>query len=105
MDGLRRVLVGDAPTVVAARDDRLHPVEASLAELLAAGCERPAAAESAALDCPPLTAPADPLAPVDEQEVWASGSRTAARRARGSTNRRRRTSTSSSTRPSDPSSS
>jgi 2-dehydro-3-deoxy-D-arabinonate dehydratase len=73
MDGLRRVLVDGAPTLVAVRDGRLHPVGASLAELLAAGRERLAAAAAAAAERPALAEDAEPLAPVDEQEVWASG--------------------------------
>jgi 2-dehydro-3-deoxy-D-arabinonate dehydratase len=73
MDGLRRVLVDGAPTLVAARADRLHPVEATLAELLAAGRDRLVAAAAAALAHPPLDRPAELLPAVDEQEVWASG--------------------------------
>ena len=70
MDGLRRVLVRDAPTLVAVHGEWLPPVGASLAERLAAGRDRLAAAyESEALG----SAPSGKLAPVDEQEVWASG--------------------------------
>jgi 2-dehydro-3-deoxy-D-arabinonate dehydratase len=74
MDGLRRVLVGDVPTLVAVRGEWLHPVGASLAELLAAGRDRLAAALAAAYESEALgSAPSGKLAPVDEQEVWASG--------------------------------
>jgi 2-dehydro-3-deoxy-D-arabinonate dehydratase len=73
MDGLRRVLVDGVPTLVAAHGERLHPVGATLAELLAAGRERILEAAAAALTRAPLTGAAEPLAPVDEQEVWASG--------------------------------
>jgi 2-dehydro-3-deoxy-D-arabinonate dehydratase len=49
-------------------------VEAELAELLAAGRDRLTAAVEAALESDELgSAPVDTLAPVDEQEVWASG--------------------------------
>jgi 2-dehydro-3-deoxy-D-arabinonate dehydratase len=73
MDGLRRVLVDGVATLVAARGERLHPVGATLGELLGAGREALAAAAAAALDGPALDGAAEVLAPVDEQEVWASG--------------------------------
>jgi 2-dehydro-3-deoxy-D-arabinonate dehydratase len=73
MDGLRRVLVDGAPTLVAAVQERPHPIGATLAELLGAGRERLFAEAAAARDRPPLDRPAELLAPVDEQEVWASG--------------------------------
>lgn len=73
MDGLRRVLVDGAPTLVAARDEVLHPVGATLAELLAAGRGALAAAAAAALERAPLEGVPELLAPADEQEVWASG--------------------------------
>lgn len=72
-EGLRRVLVDGAPVLAVARGGELHPVEGSLAALLGAGRERLHAAVDRALQGPPLTAPAPLLAPVDEQEVWASG--------------------------------
>ena len=72
-DGLRRVLVDGAPVLTVARAGALHPLDASLAELLGAGRERLHQAVDRALQRPPLTAPAALLAPVDEQEVWASG--------------------------------
>ena len=72
-EGLRRVLVDGAPVLAVARGGELHPVDGSLAELLGVGRERLHAAVDRALQRPPLTAPAQLLAPVDEQEVWASG--------------------------------
>ncbi len=73
-DGLRRVTAADgAPALVAVRGDELFPVDGSLAELLGAGRERLWEAAAAALGGTPLAAPAASLAPVDEQEVWASG--------------------------------
>ena len=72
-EGLRRVLVDGAPVVAVARQGDLYPVEGSLAQLLGAGRERLHEAVDRALQRPPLTAPAELLAPVDEQEVWASG--------------------------------
>jgi 2-dehydro-3-deoxy-D-arabinonate dehydratase len=72
-DGLRRVLVDGAPQLAFVRDGRLHAVDATLAELLAAGRDRLHEAVDRALDRPPLDGPAQLLAPVDEQEVWASG--------------------------------
>ena len=74
MDGLRRVLVDDVPSLVAVRGERLHPVGTTLAELLATGRDRLTSAVEAALESEPLAGePGDTLAPVDEQEVWASG--------------------------------
>src|SRR3954470_13407339 len=90
-DGLRRVLVDGASVLVVARGGELHPVDGSLAKLLGLGRERlhqardrPARlaapgggrlheAEAGARRPPPLTAAAPLLAPIDEQEVWASG--------------------------------
>jgi 2-dehydro-3-deoxy-D-arabinonate dehydratase len=72
-DGLRRVLVDAEPVLAVARQGDLYPVEWSLAQLLGAGRERLHEAVDRALQRPPLTAPAQLLAPVDEQEVWASG--------------------------------
>jgi 2-dehydro-3-deoxy-D-arabinonate dehydratase len=72
-DGLRRVLVDGAPLLTVARAGALHPLDASLAQLLRAGRERLHQAVDRALQRPALTAPATLLAPVDEQEVWASG--------------------------------
>jgi 2-dehydro-3-deoxy-D-arabinonate dehydratase len=72
-DGLRRVLVDGAPVLTVARGGALHPLDGSLAELLGAGRERLHAAVDRALQGAALCAPAPLLAPVDEQEVWASG--------------------------------
>jgi 2-dehydro-3-deoxy-D-arabinonate dehydratase len=72
-DGLRRVLVDGAPVLTVARAGALHALEASLAALLGAGRERLYEAVDRALERPALAAPAPLLAPVDEQEVWASG--------------------------------
>ena len=72
-EGLRRVLVDGAPVLVVARAGDLHPIEGSLAELLGAGRERLHEAVDGALERAALTASAELLAPVDEQEVWASG--------------------------------
>jgi 2-dehydro-3-deoxy-D-arabinonate dehydratase len=72
-DGLRRVLVDGTPVLTVARDAQLFPLGASLAELLGAGRERVHQAVDEALGEEPLTVPAALLAPVDQQEVWASG--------------------------------
>jgi 2-dehydro-3-deoxy-D-arabinonate dehydratase len=72
-DGLRRVLVDGVPVQTVARAGALHLVESSLAELLGAGRDALHEAVDRALDAPALTDPAELLAPVDEQEVWASG--------------------------------
>jgi len=72
-DGLRRVLVDGASVLTVARAGALHALDASLAELLGAGRERLHEAVDRALRGPALSAPAPLLAPVDEQEVWASG--------------------------------
>jgi 2-dehydro-3-deoxy-D-arabinonate dehydratase len=72
-DGLRRVLVDGVPVLTVARAAALHPLDASLAQLLRAGRERLYQAVDRALQRPALTEPAPLLAPVDEQEVWASG--------------------------------
>ena len=72
-DGLRRVLVDGAPVLTVARAGALHPLDGSLAQLLGAGRERLHEAVDRALEGAALSAPATLLAPVDEQEVWASG--------------------------------
>jgi 2-dehydro-3-deoxy-D-arabinonate dehydratase len=72
-DGLRRVLVDGASLLTVARAGALHPLDGSLAQLLGAGRERLHEAVDRALQGAALTAPAPLLAPVDEQEVWASG--------------------------------
>ena len=72
-DGLRRVLVDGAPLLTVARAGALHPLDGSLATLLGAGRERLHEAVDRALQGAALAEPATLLAPVDEQEVWASG--------------------------------
>src|ERR1700716_2846352 len=72
-EGLRRVLVDGAPVLTVARAGELFALEASLAEILSAGRSQLLAAVDRALRGVPLTAPAKLLAPVDAQEVWASG--------------------------------
>ena len=72
-EGLRRVLVDGAPVLAVARGGELHPIGGSLAELLRIGRERLHAAVDRALQRPALTEPATLLAPIAEQEVWASG--------------------------------
>jgi 2-dehydro-3-deoxy-D-arabinonate dehydratase len=72
-DGLRRVMVDGAAVLTVARAGALHPLDASLAELLGAGRERLHEAVDRALQGAALSAPAPLLAPLDEQEVWASG--------------------------------
>jgi 2-dehydro-3-deoxy-D-arabinonate dehydratase len=56
-----------------ARAGELFPMEASLGELLGAGRSQLRSAVQRALDGAPLTAATELLAPVDVQEVWASG--------------------------------
>jgi 2-dehydro-3-deoxy-D-arabinonate dehydratase len=72
-DGLRRVLLEGDPALVAARGGELYRVDGTLAELLGAGYERVNDAFDRAVEREPLTTPTELLAPVDEQEVWASG--------------------------------
>jgi 2-dehydro-3-deoxy-D-arabinonate dehydratase len=72
-DGLRRVLVDGAPLLTVARAGALHPLDGSLAALLGAGRDRLHDAVDRALQGAALTESATLLAPVDEQEVWASG--------------------------------
>jgi 2-dehydro-3-deoxy-D-arabinonate dehydratase len=72
-EGLRRVLVDGAPVLTVARAGALHPLDCSLADLLHAGRERLHQAVDRALQRPPLDEPTGLLAPVDAQEVWASG--------------------------------
>ena len=102
-DGLRRVLVDGAPLLTVARAGALHPLDGTLAELLHVGRERLEQAVDRALQRPALTAPATLLAPVDKQEVWASGVTYRRSATRASRSPRSATSTSSSTRPSAPS--
>lgn len=73
MEGLRRVRHQGIDKLVYAADDGLHPIDGSLATLLAAGLARVHAEVDEALERMPLSGPADALAPVDRQEVWCSG--------------------------------
>ncbi len=72
-DGLRRVDPGSGAVLVAARGDELFPLAGTLAELLAAGADALRRAAADALRGAPLPGAPELLAPVDEQEVWASG--------------------------------
>jgi 2-dehydro-3-deoxy-D-arabinonate dehydratase len=72
-EGLRRVLVDGAPVLTVARAGALHPLDSAFADLLHAGRERLHQAVDRALQRVPLDEPAELLAPVDAQEVWASG--------------------------------
>ncbi|MCC6223112.1 MAG: fumarylacetoacetate hydrolase family protein [Thermoleophilia bacterium] len=74
MDGLRRVSFRGQAQLVAARDGALHPLEETLGELLAGGLGALHEAVDRALAAPPLAGvPEAVLAPIDAQEVWASG--------------------------------
>ena len=72
-EGLRRVRMGGAAALTVARDGELHDVGASLAQLLADGRDALHEAVDRALRGAPITQTTELLAPVDEQEVWASG--------------------------------
>ncbi len=73
VSGLRRISVGGADALAFAAPGGYHPVEGSLADLLGAGLEALHAAVDRALERAPLDEDAEVLAPVDRQEVWASG--------------------------------
>jgi 2-dehydro-3-deoxy-D-arabinonate dehydratase len=73
MNGLRRVGHEGAERLVVAQDSRLHPLDATLAELLSAGLDDLHVAVETALEREALEGELDVLAPVDRQEVWASG--------------------------------
>jgi 2-dehydro-3-deoxy-D-arabinonate dehydratase len=72
-DGLCRVLAGGAPRLTFARGDNHFPLDVTLAAALAAGVDALHDAVDRALGGEPLTEAPVLLAPVDEQEVWASG--------------------------------
>ena len=72
-DGLRRVLADGRPLLTVARAGDLFPLEDTLAALLGRGAGALREAAARALEGAPLAGPAELLAPVDEQEVWASG--------------------------------
>jgi 2-dehydro-3-deoxy-D-arabinonate dehydratase len=59
--------------LVFARGGELHALDRSLAQLLAAGRDEVHDAVDRALRTEPVSAAAELLAPVDDQEVWASG--------------------------------
>jgi 2-dehydro-3-deoxy-D-arabinonate dehydratase len=73
MNGLRRVSHEGLELLVAARDGALHPLGEPLAALLAGGLERLHEAVDSALAREAVRGDVDVLAPVDRQEVWASG--------------------------------
>ena len=73
MNGLRRVSHEGLELLVAARDGALHPLDEPLATLLAGGLDRLHEAVDAALAREAVRGDVDLLAPVDRQEVWASG--------------------------------
>ena len=72
-DGLRRVLADGRPLLAVARAGDLFPLEDTLAALLGRGAGALREAAARALEGTPIAGPAELLAPVDEQEVWASG--------------------------------
>jgi 2-dehydro-3-deoxy-D-arabinonate dehydratase len=72
-EGVRRVLIEGRPTLTVARGGALFALEESLAELLGSGRSRLLAAVDHAVKQAPLGVRPPPLAPVDAQEVWASG--------------------------------
>ena len=73
MSGLQRVRAGGEAAVVFAAPGGYHPLGAPLCDLLGSGLTALHEAVDRALDRPPLDEDADVLAPVDRQEVWASG--------------------------------
>jgi len=73
MNGIRRVRHGDELLTCVSAGDRLHPAGGELFELLGAGLGALHEAVDAALAADPLDGEVEVLAPVDLQEVWASG--------------------------------
>ena len=73
MSGLERVRLGDREALVFAAPGGYHPLDEPLADLLGAGLAALHDAVDAALERPPIDEEAEVLAPVDRQEVWASG--------------------------------
>jgi 2-dehydro-3-deoxy-D-arabinonate dehydratase len=74
VSGLQRVRVGAEEILVYADGERLYPVDRSLSELLGEGrsaLER--AVDRARAGSPLPESPVELLAPIDHQEVWASG--------------------------------
>jgi 2-dehydro-3-deoxy-D-arabinonate dehydratase len=72
-DGLQRVLAGGEPLLTFVRGDDHFPLDVTLAAGLAAGVDALHDAVDGALGGEPLAEAPSLLAPVDEQEVWASG--------------------------------
>ncbi len=72
-DGLRRVLAGETAVLAVARGEALFPLDVTLEQGLSAGRDALYAATDRALSGEPLTGATRTLAPVDAQEVWASG--------------------------------
>jgi 2-dehydro-3-deoxy-D-arabinonate dehydratase len=72
-EGLRRVALEGAARLVLARGGELYALDASLAELLHAGRAELHEVVDRALQAEPIDVATELLAPVDEQEVWASG--------------------------------
>jgi 2-dehydro-3-deoxy-D-arabinonate dehydratase len=72
-EGLRRVRLDGAAVLAFAHAGALYRLGGSLAELLGAGRDRLHEAVDGALEHDPLAEAGALLAPVDEQEVWASG--------------------------------
>jgi 2-dehydro-3-deoxy-D-arabinonate dehydratase len=70
---LRRVRSDGDELLIAVAGGALHPVGATLADLLGAGRGALHGAVDRARGAPPLSGPVETLAPVDRQEVWASG--------------------------------
>lgn len=73
MTGLRRVEHDGQELLVFASPSGLYPLGATLGELLAAGVDALFGAVDRAVAQPPLDGDVEVLAPVDRQEVWASG--------------------------------
>ena len=71
--GLRRVLAGGEELLAYAAPSGLHPVASTLADLLGAGVLAVRESVQRALELPTLSGPVETLAPIDRQEVWASG--------------------------------
>jgi 2-dehydro-3-deoxy-D-arabinonate dehydratase len=73
LTGLRRVRSEGRDILVFAAPSGLHPLGATLAELLGAGVDALFTAVDRSLGKPPVAGDVEPLPPVDYQEVWASG--------------------------------
>ena len=72
-EGLRRIRKDGEELLVLVTDLGLHPVGSSLADLLGEGLGVLHAAVDRARDVEPLRGDVETLAPIDRQEVWASG--------------------------------